>query len=101
MAEVSTTPPPSLLRKLDEIDRRYSELESQLSDPSVLGNSQRIVAVSKEKGQLEGIVGRFREYRQASAQVEELRELMQNKADREMAELAASELPAAQAKAGQ
>jgi peptide chain release factor 1 len=101
MAESFTTPPPSLLRKLDEIDRRYSELESQLSDPLVLGNSQRIVAVSKEKGQLEGIVGRFREYRQAAAQIRELRELSQNKADPDMAELAVSELPGAETKAGQ
>ncbi len=101
MAEAISNPPPSLLRKLDEIDRRYMELESQLGDPSVLSNSQKIVAVSKEKGALENVVARFREYRQASAQVQELRELSENKSDPDMAELAQSELPGAQAKAAE
>jgi peptide chain release factor 1 len=99
MSDASNLPPPSLLRKLDEIDRRYDELESQLSDPAVLANSQRIVAVSKEKGQLEGIVSRFREYRKATAQITELRELSENKSDRDMSELAAAELSEAEAKA--
>ncbi|HET6247120.1 MAG TPA: PCRF domain-containing protein [Tepidisphaeraceae bacterium] len=101
MPEVINQPPPSLLRKLDEIDRRYDELESQLSDSAVLSNSQKIVAISKEKGALEGLVSRFREYRAMTAQVAELEELRANKADREMAELAEAELPAAQAKAGE
>ena len=96
MSDALVAPPPSLLRKLEEIDRRYIELESQLSDPAVLSNSQRIVSVSKEKGQLEGIVSRYREYRQAAGQIEELRELIENKSDRDMADLAASELPDAQ-----
>ncbi|HZK79886.1 MAG TPA: peptide chain release factor 1 [Humisphaera sp.] len=99
MAETLTAPPPALIRKLDEIDLRHNELESLMSDPSILGNSQKIVSVSKEKGKLDGIVGRYREYKQARAQVDELREMSENKADRDMAELAESELPEAEQKA--
>ena len=99
MAEVLAAPPPTLIRKLDEIDLRFNELEAQMADPSIASNSQKIVAVSKEKGKLETIVAKYRDYKQAAAQVAELMELSENRADPEMAELAVSELPAARRKA--
>ena len=101
MSETLNAPPPALIRKLDEIDLRYAELEAQMTDLASGGNSQKIVSVSKEKGQLEAIVTQYRTYRQATAQAAELRELINNKADAEMAELAQSELPAAEAQAAQ
>src|SRR5688572_24497676 len=93
------TPPPALIRKLDELQGRFAELESALGDPAVLANGQRLVAISKEKGKLEPVVGRYREFQQARRAAEELREMAGNKADPEMADLAAAELPAAQDKA--
>src|SRR5690348_18397987 len=93
------TPPPALIRKLDERLAHYSELEKQLTDAAVLSNSQRLIAISKEKGQLEPMVERYREYRKAADEIGELRQMAQNKADREMSELAISELPEAESKA--
>jgi peptide chain release factor 1 len=84
---------------LAERERRYSELQESLNDPAVLTNPQRLVATSKEAGQLEPVVNRFREYRKAVAAVQDLQTLVGNKSDGEMAELAAAELPEAQAKA--
>ncbi|HWE96226.1 MAG TPA: peptide chain release factor 1 [Tepidisphaeraceae bacterium] len=98
MAEVLNVPP-SLIRKLDELTLRYDELESQLGDPSVLSNSAKLVSLSKEKGKLDPIVSQYREYCKATAQAAELRELIGNRSDPDMAELAAEELPAADAKA--
>ena len=92
-------PPQALIKKLDERLARYTELENLLNDPTVLSNSQRLVALSKEKGQLEPVVGRYREYRRAVEAADELRQMAQNKADPEMSELAGSELPEAEAKA--
>ncbi|MEO6436880.1 MAG: peptide chain release factor 1 [Tepidisphaeraceae bacterium] len=88
-----------LLRKLAETERRFAELQESLNDPALLTNSQKLVATSKEAGQLEPVVNRFREYRKAQQQVEELQTMAANKADAEMSELAAAELPEAQAKA--
>lgn len=101
MSSELSHPPSSLLRKLDELSQRYAELEDRLNDPAVLANSQKLVALSKEKGSLDSLVGKYREYRKASEQVRELHELGENKADAEMAELAAAELPAAAARAGE
>jgi peptide chain release factor 1 len=89
----------ALIRKLEELAARYEELQASMNDPAVLGNSQRIVAASKETGQLEPVVARYREYRKAQASADELRKLLANKADPEMAELAESELPQAAAHA--
>jgi peptide chain release factor 1 len=91
--------PSALLRKLDEMQRRLSEVDEQLSDQAVFNNAQRLVSLNKEKGQLEPVVAQYRHYRQAESAVAELKELAQNKSDPEMAGLAAAELPEALAKA--
>src|SRR6185503_16000022 len=99
MPDSTTTAPASpLIRKLDEMLRRYTELESSLNDPAVLGNTQKIISVSKEKGALESVVQRYRDYQKAASSVDELREMSANKSDAEMAALAQSELPDAEAK---
>src|SRR5439155_19813850 len=64
----------------------------------ILSNPTRLVAISKEAGQIEAVVTRFREFKKAQRQVDELRE-MSSGGDAEMADLAKSELPDAEAKA--
>ena len=99
MAQATLAAPTALIRKLDERLARYTELENLLNDTAVLSNSQRLVALSKEKGQLEPVVARYRDYRKATDAAAELRELAANRADADMAELAAAEVPDAEAKA--
>ena len=93
--------PSALIRKLDELTQRHADLEDQMGDPAVLSNSQKLVAISKEKGQLEAIVEKYREYRKAVDAVGELtRAWPRTRPIADMAELAAAELPEARAKAG-
>ncbi|HYO09698.1 MAG TPA: peptide chain release factor 1 [Tepidisphaeraceae bacterium] len=87
-----------LIRKLAEKESRFAELQDALNDGSVLSNPTKLVAISKEAGQLEPVVNRFREYKKARQQVQELTEMSAG-GDAEMAELAGGELPDAQAKA--
>jgi peptide chain release factor 1 len=94
-----TTSISPLIRKLDELAGRFEMLRNQLNDPAVLGNSQQVISISKESGQLEPVVNRYREYQKALAEVAGLAEMIASKADAEMAELAEAELPEAQAKA--
>jgi peptide chain release factor 1 len=89
-----------LLRRLEESRERYDYLQSQLNDPAFLSRHQEVVSASKEAGQLEPVVTRYGEYRKLLEQIDELRELSGNRADREMAELAAAELPETEARAG-
>jgi peptide chain release factor 1 len=90
--------PANLIRKLNELQDRYSQLQLQLNDPEVQANPQRVVAASKEAGQLDPLVRKYREYLQALSELESTRELADAKDDAEMAALAASELAAAAAK---
>jgi peptide chain release factor 1 len=88
-----------LIRKLEEKAQRFETLQVSLNDPAVLSNPQKIISASKEAGQLEPVVGRYRDYLKAQQATEELRSLAANKSDAEMAEMAAAELPDAEAKA--
>src|SRR5438477_7590166 len=81
-----------LIRKLDEMAARYKELEQQLNDPEVLRNSQRLISITKEQGQLRPVVQKYRDYQAAAQSVTHLQGMIANKSDPEMAELAASEL---------
>jgi peptide chain release factor 1 len=99
MSDNSTTTAHPLLRKLDELAAKYQALQDSLNDPALLSNPQRLVAASKESGQLEPVVSRYREYLKAQQEAEQLQEMAGHTADAEMSELAAAELPAARAKA--
>jgi peptide chain release factor 1 len=92
-----STPVAPLFRKLDEMAARFQSLQDSLNDPATLSNPQKLISASKESGQLETLVTQYREYQKATANVQQLREMAANTADAEMAELAAAELPEAQA----
>jgi peptide chain release factor 1 len=98
-AVMASTQPNALIRKLDEKLLRSQELDDLLNDPAVLANSQRLVPLSKEKGQLEPVAEKYREYRKTIDSIAELQTMGANNADPDMAELANAELPEAQAKA--
>ena len=96
----STAEPVALLRKLNELSDQFEQLQEQLNDPAIFGNSQKLVALTREKGSLEGVVRRYREYSKVRLSVAELREMAAG-GDDEMADLAAAELPQAIAQARQ
>src|SRR5437867_10161183 len=100
MTQSEKTVDSPLIRKLADTERRFSELQDSLNDPALLSNPARLVAASKESGQLEPVVTKFRDYKKIRQQVEELRE-MSAESDIEMADLARAELPEAQARAEQ
>src|SRR3954471_8063064 len=89
-----------LIRKLEEIEQQFTQLQESLNDPEVQASPQRFIAASKDSGKLGPVVQRFRDYKGAARAVDELRE-MAGANDAEMAELANSELPEAEAKATQ
>lgn len=92
---------PRLIQKLDEQAKRFDDLQAMLNDPEVLSKPQQVISISKESGKLEPVVKKYRDYRSAVASLEELRKMLENKADPEMAELAASEIEQVQATAHQ
>src|SRR6266700_2207639 len=87
--------------KLRQIEERYSELTGSLSDPAVIGQQALYAKTAKAASELAEMVGKFEEYKQLLARLEEARHMAAEDADREMREMAqaeVAELAARQAK---
>jgi len=68
----------SLLAKLDELEARYSEIEKQIAEPAIAGDSARLIALSKEQGKLKNIVAKYREYKTTVAGIEDAEQILKD-----------------------
>jgi len=92
----------SVLAKLDKIDARYSEIETQISDPVIAQDPTRLIALSKEQGKIRSMVTKYRAYKKATAGIEEARQLMADAAvDADFKALAEEEIEALTSKQNQ
>jgi len=81
-----------MLTKLEDVDKRYHELEAMLSDPAVQGNRKEFVRISREHAGLNEVVARYRDWKKLDAEEAELAGLIDD-ADPEMRDMASAELP--------
>ena len=81
-----------MLTKLEDVDRRYHELEAMLSDPAVQGNRKEFVRISREHAAMVEVVARYRDWKKLDAEEAELAALLDD-ADPEMREMANADLP--------
>jgi peptide chain release factor 1 len=82
----------TLLAKLDEIERRYGQIETQIADPEVSRDSARLIALSKEQRKLRDIITKYRQYKTALAGVADTDEILADAAvDEDFRELAREE----------
>ena len=79
-----------MFAKLESLERKYVELEKQLSDPDILGDQDRYRKLAKTHADLGEVVTTFREYKKLSGDLEDNQELSQDP-DPEMRELAQAE----------
>lgn len=80
-----------MLDKLAEVEKRYEQLESLLSDPQLLSQQREYSKVAKERAELEEIVSCYREWRKVEREIQENRQLLEEK-DEAIRELAKEEL---------
>ena len=78
-----------MLEKLKALDLRYEDLETQLGDPKVYGDAEKLRQVNRELKELFPVVEAYRAYRDAEARRLEAEELLH---DPEMKEMAQEEL---------
>jgi peptide chain release factor 1 len=89
MSQATTTAdgvPVALIRKLDEKLARFDELRQQMNDPAVLNNPQKLISASKESGQLEPVVAKYRQYLKVQKERADLEQMLQDPEMRTMAE---------------
>ena len=82
---------PEILKKLESIEQRYEELNSQLSDPAVASSGDRLRQVTKERAAIEPTVLALRAWRRAVHEISDNEALLSEK-DEEMREMAREEL---------
>ncbi|MCE4500882.1 PCRF domain-containing protein, partial [Listeria monocytogenes] len=67
---------------------RYDELNELLSDPDVVSDPKRLRALSKEQSGITAPVETYREYKNVNEQINETKDLLGEKLDDEMREMA-------------
>ena len=75
--------------KLNEVEKRYEEINSLICLPEVVGDMQRYTALMKELKHLSPVVEKFREYKKTLADIEDCRAVLgDSSADEELAAMA-------------
>jgi peptide chain release factor 1 len=83
-----------MLERLDFLENKYDELSNKISDPSVMANQKEWQKLCKEHAELEIIVGKYREYRDAENALAENKEMLNEESDREMREMIQEDIKA-------
>lgn len=81
-----------MLEKLQEIYKKFLELEKQLNDPGVMGDMKRYIQLSKDLKELQPIVAAFKQYRAVLSSITTARDILEYDKDEEMRAYAKEEL---------
>lgn len=84
--------------KLQAAEDRYEEINHKLSDPTVIANQDEYRKLMKEHSELEEIVSQFREYKKVSKDIEDAREMLEDKLDKDFREMVQAEFDEAKEK---
>ncbi|HPQ09513.1 MAG TPA: peptide chain release factor 1 [Bacteroidia bacterium] len=81
-----------MIEKLEELKRKFHDIELKLSDPAVIADMKKFKQLNKEYNQLKEVVDKFDEYKKVLNAVNNAKEILSNEKDKELLELAKLEL---------
>ncbi len=81
-----------MIDRLNGIEDRYEELSQLIADPEVISRQDEWKKLVKEHASLEEIVNKYRELKQVRKGIDEAREMLKEKLDKEFKELVEAEL---------
>ncbi|MCK9525101.1 MAG: peptide chain release factor 1 [Limnochordia bacterium] len=76
-----------MLEKLQALEQKYEELNSRMTDPQVLSDPHTYNKLAKAHSDLGSIVAKYREYRQATTDLEEAEMLLEEPQDADFASM--------------
>lgn len=82
----------SILSRLDGLKLKYEEIGQQMTDPEVIADMKKFVALNKEYKELQPIIESSEQYRTAIANLQEAKDILANEKDEEMREMARDEV---------
>ncbi|HQQ45773.1 MAG TPA: PCRF domain-containing protein, partial [Bacillota bacterium] len=87
-----------MLDKLESIEEKYEDLSHKISDPEVIAEQSVWQKLMKEHASLEPIVEKFREYKSVLKGIEDSKEMLLDKSDKDFEEMVRLELEELQEK---
>ena len=82
----------TLLKKLEGIEQKYGALQQQLSDPALVQDMKKYIALNKEYAEIEPVVQAGAVYKNAIKEWEVAKEMLQTEKDEELKEFAKEEI---------
>ncbi len=82
----------SFIDKLEKIKQRYEQINQLFTEPEYINDHEKIKTLNKEKSEIEEIVLVYQKYLKISKDIEGNKELIENSSDKEIIEMAESEL---------
>lgn len=87
-----------MLDKLESVEEKYEDLSHKISDPEVIAEQSVWQKLMKEHASLEPIVEKFREYKSILKGIEDSKEMLMDKSDKDFEEMVRLELEELQEK---
>jgi peptide chain release factor 1 len=84
--------------RLDQIEKRYQELDRQMAVPELATDLKRLQALAQEKAEFEDLVIKYRAYRATARELEETRGMLDGALDEEMGRMVRQEIEKLEAK---
>lgn len=81
-----------MLGKLEEIYKKYLELEKQINDPDAMSDMKRYIQLSKDHKELQPIVAAYKNYRNVMTSLDAAKEILEKEKDEELRAYAKEEL---------
>src|SRR5581483_91015 len=79
------------LPRLDQIEERFEDLTRQLADPALINDGEQYRKSAKAHSELSEIVGKYREWKKVSSQLEQARQMLEEH-DAELRQMASDEI---------
>ena len=83
-----------MFQKLEAVEERYEELNKKISDPEVISRQDEWKNLMKEHATLVDVVEKYREYKKVNENLEQAKEMLNDKELKELAEAEIEEIKA-------
>jgi len=84
--------------RLEQIERRYQELDQQMAAPEIATDLKKLQALAREKAGIEDVVTRYRQYEATSRELEKTKSMLTAELDEEMSTMVKQEIEKLEAK---
>ena len=81
-----------MIDKLNEVEKKFQELNRQLSDTNIVSDQKRYIALAKEHKEFQPIVEKYGEYKKILDGIKEDNHIVDNSSDPELKSMAKDEL---------